>query len=320
MEESILNFAQQFNFEPEIENKEKLKEANGFVVGGMGGSNQATDILKSVHPELDIIVHRDYGLPEISEDKLNEKLFIASSFSGNTEEALDFAKGALEKKLNLAVVTKGGELLEFAEKEQLPFIKIPYTDMQPRMAIGFSTVAFAKLMDPHLISDLHQLSRSLNPTNFKEEGERLADFAENKVPIIYPSTKNKVVGRIWKIKLNETGKIPAFFNFFPELNHNEMTSFDHVEKNQNLSEKFCFIFVKDKTDHERIQKRMEVTEKILSDKNLKVETVNLSGNNKIEEIFNALLLADWMSLFTAKKYGVEPDQVPMVEKLKELIK
>ncbi|TSC59412.1 MAG: glucose/mannose-6-phosphate isomerase, partial [Parcubacteria group bacterium Gr01-1014_107] len=120
MNESIINFAAQFKFEPEITNKEKLREAKSFVVGGMGGSNLATDILKSILPELDITSHRDYGLPESSKEKFEETLFIASSFSGDTEETLDFAREALSKKLNLAAVTKGGKLLEFAERNKLP--------------------------------------------------------------------------------------------------------------------------------------------------------------------------------------------------------
>ena len=37
------------------------------------------------------------------------------------------------------------------------------------------------------------------------------------------------------------------------------------------------------------------------------------------KIFSSLLLADWTAYYTALAYGLEPEQVPMVEEFKKLI-
>lgn len=316
MEESIRGFAEQFNFEPVIENEDKLKPAKSFVVGGMGGSNLATDIIKSAFPEIDVTVHRNYGLPDIIGEK-EEKLFIASSFSGNTEEIINFLNKALEEKLNVAVIAKGGELISIAKGKNLPYIQFPDWKIQPRMALGLSLLGLLKFMKPEIVSELKKLSHSLNPLRFEDEGEELAEHIKGKIPLIYSSEKNKAAARIWKIKFNETAKIPSFFNVLPELNHNEMTGFDYNENNSELSKAFQFIFIKDKNDHERIQKRMEVLGKILKEKSLPVKELEMEGESETERIFNSLLLADWTALYTAKAYDSEPEEVPMVENFKK---
>ncbi|MBI2506768.1 MAG: bifunctional phosphoglucose/phosphomannose isomerase, partial [Candidatus Colwellbacteria bacterium] len=139
------------------------------------------------------------------------------------------------------------------------------------------------------------------------------------IPIIYSSRRNIALAYNWKIKFNETGKAPAFYNTFPELNHNEMTGFDVQETTRELSDKMFFIFLKDEDDHPKITKRMEVLERLYRDRKLSVAVVSLEGNSKMEKIFNSLTLADWTAYYTAKRYNVEPEQVPMVEEFKKLL-
>ena len=86
-----------------------------------------------------------------------------------------------------------------------------------------------------------------------------------------------------------------------------------------LSEKFYFIFLKDATDHPRIQKRMEVMGKLFNEKKLTAETLEIKGENALHKIFSSLILADWTAYYLALAYGVEPNEVPMVEEFKKLI-
>ena len=106
-----------------------------LVVVGMGGSHLAADLLKILKPELDIIVHRDYGMPP----NINDRLIILSSYSGNTEEVLDAYDQA--KNLNRAVITVGGKLLEKAKQDNVPFVLLP-VGLQPRDAIHHCLKAF----------------------------------------------------------------------------------------------------------------------------------------------------------------------------------
>ncbi len=316
MENSIRNFAEQFNFEPKVENEENLHPAESFVVGGMGGSRLSAGILQSIFPDLDLIIHKNYGLPA---KKLDKSLFIASSFSGNTEEVLDFLEKAMAQKLNTAVISSGGKLLQIAQENKLPFIQLPNEGIQPRIALGYSTLALFSFIKKTFVPEPQTLARILNPLRFEDQGEELARTLKNKIPIIYSSEQNKIAAEIWKINFNETGKIPAFCNVLPELNHNEMTSFDHNNQSQLLSENFSFVLLHDSEDHPRIKMRMEVLTKILERKELPTKMLEFEGEGRAERIFNSVLLSCWTALYTARLYGAEPEEVPMVEKFKNLI-
>jgi len=315
MDKAIRDFPKQFEFSPVIENTENFKSNNKFIVCGMGGSHLAADLLKIANPDLDIIVHSNYGLPKVGD--LSERLIIVNSYSGNTEESLDSFNKAHDMKLDVVVVSTGGKLLELAKDNNVSFIKIPDTGIQPRSATGFTILALLKFLgDEDALTDTKELTKSLDD-DLENVGQNFAKKLEGRAPIIYSSTKNEPLAQNWKIKFNETAKIPAFFNVFPELNHNEMTGFDLVDSPTLTN--FIFIFLHDSEDDPRIIKRMDITKKLLKDRGFGVEDIKISGENVWYKIFSTLLVADWASFYLAKHYGAEPEQVPMVEEFKKMI-
>ncbi len=322
MYEAIKNFHEQFAFEPQIENASLLPQATKYVVVGMGGSHLAADLLRVWNPALNLIIHEDYGLPAMSDDELRERLIILSSYSGNTEEVLEAFEEARIKNLPCAVITIGGKLLELAKTNSVPYIQMPDTGIQPRCALGFSLMALFKLIDqPEALQEARQLSSLLRPDEFESSGQELAKKLQGFVPVIYSSRRNIPIAYNWKIKLNETGKIPAFYNFFPELNHNEMNGFDVEETTRTLSNNFAFLLLEDKSDQMKIQSRMQILKKLYQDRSFMVESIKLpQNNNRFYKIFSSIVLADWVAYYTAKYYDVEPEQVPMVEEFKKLIR
>ena len=291
-----------------------------FTVAGMGGSHLAADLLAAREPNLDIIIHSDYGLPQVFNKSTAERLVIASSYSGNTEETIDAFSIALERKLPLIAISTGGKLIEIAKDNQIPYIKMPDTGIQPRMALGYSIKAMACAMGQNkFLEELTKLPQLIKPKEVESKGKELTASLKGRIPIIYSSTRNQAIAYNWKIKFNETGKIPAFYNVLPELNHNEMTGFDVKDSTRDLSNNFYFIFLRDNNDDERIQKRMEILQKLYKERCLAVKFFNLEGKNRFHKIFNSLILADWAAYYTALQYGLEPEQVPMVEEFKGLM-
>lgn len=318
--DDIKNYPKQFDYEPKVENAGKLKKATKFVVIGMGGSHLAANILQAWHPELDILVWSNYGLPALHEKDLKDRMIIVSSYSGTTEETIDAFNAAKAKKLNMAVIAVRGKLINLAQKFNVPYVQMPDMHMQPRMATGLSLLATLALMgEKTWLAEARELSSLLHTTREEHRAKDLAKRLHGTVPVIYASARNAAIAQNWKIKFNETGKIPAFYNVVPELNHNEMTGFDAKGRTTPLSRHFHFVFLKDGGDDRRIIKRMSVLEKLYKDRGFKAEIILLQGKNEIHKIFNALSLADWTAYHTGLLYGIDPEQVPMVEEFKKLI-
>ena len=317
IKEAIENFAKQFSYEPVIENKEKWQKAEKFLLVGMGGSHLQGGIVRMLKPSLDFMIYQDYDLPPCVE---KNRLVIVSSYSGNTEEAISAFKEAAKKGFPLAVSSVGGRLIELAKEHRVPYVQIPDTGIQPRSALGYTLRALLKLIgEEELLKETGDLTSVLMPTAFENEGKELAKRMKGKIPVIYSSRKNQPIAYNWKIKFNESAKIPSFYNVFPELNHNEMAGFDVVGATKGLSENLYILLLYDDTDHPRIQKRMEVLQKLYKDKGVKVESIILTGETPSQKIFSSLLLADCTAWYTAKEYGTEPEKVAMIEEFKKQI-
>lgn len=318
MNDAIKQFAQQFSYAPEVVNSDKLGSFEKFIVLGMGGSHLAADLLLSWRPEYNITIHSDYDLPA---GDISNTLIIASSYSGNTEEVIDGLTVALKKNLPVAVIAVGGKLIEIAKEKNLPYVQMPDTGIQPRSALGYSFKSMlAVIKDSDGLTKTTELAGILNPDSLEEKGKQLAAKLKDHVPVIYTSTRNRAIAYNWKIKLDETGKIPAFYNVLPELNHNEMTGFDIQSSSKHLSEQFYFIMLKDSSDHKRVQKRMQILAELYKSRDLPIEVIDLIGSSALEKIFSSLILADWTAFYTAELYGLESEQVPMVEEFKDLMK
>lgn len=320
MQDAILHFHEQFLFQPRVENRGALEKKKQYIVLGMGGSHLAADIAAAYDPSLPILVHSDYGLPKLAPSRLRESLIIASSYSGNTEEVIDGVTQALKKKYSVAVLTVGGALRDIAARHHLPYVQMPDTGIQPRSALGLNMIGlFALMGHAEGQKEARMLASRLKPASYMPAGKSLARRLKDRVPVIYSSLANKAIAYNWKIKLNETGKIPAFYNVFPEVNHNEMTGFDVAPSSRPLSKQFFFLFLTDDADHPQIKKRMAVMKRLYEKRGLKTLEVALYGKTRLERIFSSLILADWTAVALADIYGLESEQVPMVEEFKKLI-
>ncbi|MBI1888799.1 MAG: hypothetical protein HYS15_02615 [Candidatus Spechtbacteria bacterium] len=320
MRDAIENFPAQFSYKPEIVNFQNLKRRGIFIVAGMGGSHLGADIIQAYDPSLDIMVRSDYGLSSYPKSVLQNCLVIANSYSGDTEETIDVFKEAGDRGLPVAAITKGGELIQLAKTLGAPYIELPPAALQPRSALGYSVRAML-LMIGHTqgLEETGALASALSALQFTEQGRKLAGILKGKVPVIYSSDRNYAIAYNWKAKFNETGKIPAFFNVFPELNHNEMTGYDVLDSTKELSRNFFFLFLNDAEDDPRVQKRMSLTKKLLQNRGLSCESIELEGDSRFYRIFSSLLVADWIAYYTAELYGADSEQVPMVEEFKKLM-
>lgn len=317
MRQTILNFPKQFGVGLKSAEGIEIKDGlSGVLICGVGGSALPGDILKMWFKNNDIgfpvHIHRDYGLPNYIKEN---SLVICVSYSGGTEEPLSSLEEAEKRNIKIAAVTSGGKLEEICRAKGIPFAKVP-SGLQPRMALGYQFSALAQILancgiiTKDNLKEVTELEQTLQPKRLEARGKKLAKKIKNKIPLIYASFKNKELARMWKIKFNENSKVPSFYNYFPELNHNEMTGFGNKVP-------FFVILLRDSTDHPRNLKRLMLTSQILRKGGFGTEIIDLEGKDFSYKIFSNVILADWTSYYLALEYGKDPTPIKIVEEFKK---
>jgi glucose/mannose-6-phosphate isomerase len=318
MKEIINSFNQQFAFEPKIENEDRLTRGGRFIVAGMGGSNLAAGLIKTLRPKSEILIHRDYGLPMLPDACMQEGLVIVSSYSGNTAETLSAFDEAKRKGLHMAVITTGGELLKKAQEAKIPYVLLPNTNIPPRMALGFSFVAHLKLMgEEELLREVQNFADILKPNGLEEIGRGLADKISERIPLIYSSCANETLAYNWKVRLNETGKIPAFCGLAPELAHNEIAGFDR--ELPQYANNFFIIFLRDEDDNPEVAVKMDRLEAFFADNNISFEKVIPVEEQRSACIFASIIIADWTSYHIALNHGLNPLESRAIDDFKKFL-
>lgn len=301
---------------------------SSIEISGMGGSALPGNLLRvyladlfrrfdGKHP-IAIYQNRFYGLPHeaYQEGCLN---FICS-YSGNTEETVAAFEEALKRNLPSVGISAGGRIEALCREHHIPHIKlpIPFENFQPRVGTGYFFGAIFGVLAQlgmvtdtcdELVGEAEAVSREM--AHLEEQGKLLAEKIVGKTPVIYADTRYKSVAMIWKIKMNENAKTPAFWNFFPELNHNEMVGFT------NPQGKFFLILLLDSEGNAQMRKRFEVTAKILESRGISSETIDMGEGSVFTKMFRMIFLGDWASYYLALRYGVDPTPVDMVEELKK---
>jgi len=288
------------------------------AICGMGASSMAAELIRTVAAGAKPIWGvRQYFLPR---EATKETLVIASSYSGNTEETLACYGNAREEGMTIIGATRGGKLKKMCQQDETPLIEYPtmWEGFQPRWAFGLSFATLATILGKaNIIDDLSDkiitAANSLDPGSFMEQGKNIADQIYGMEPAIYGPQSLPHLARIWQIDLNEDAKVPASWNYFPEVNHYELTGYTQETGNR------IAVMLKDPEDNPRIHERMEKTAAILSDKNVKTVFVELPKGDDLARIFGGTIIGMWTAYHLAKKAGIDPAPTEMVEKFKKML-
>jgi glucose/mannose-6-phosphate isomerase len=117
----------------------------------------------------------------------------------------------------------------------------------------------------------------------------------------------------WKISFNENAKQVAWTGQYPEFNHNEFIGWSK----QPVDKPYAVIDLRSKLEHKRIQKRFEVSERLLSGMRPSPIVVNAEGSTVLEHLLWTVALGDFVTLYTALLNGVNPAPVDLVETFKK---
>lgn len=300
-----------------------LKDIQNVVLAGMGGSALPAVFLRAwPGTSVPFEIVRDYELPAYVNQ---HTLVISSSYSGNTEETLTALHEAESRGAQVVVITAGGKLAEIAAEKQYPTFTIP-GGIQPRMSSFYFLKAFVQLLEPlGLIvpgasQELAQVAdwlkdqnewRADTPTKHNT-AKQLALELVGKSIVVYSGPKLFPAANKFKICINENAKSIAWVNQYPEFNHNEFMGWT----SHPVDKPYAIVDIRSNLEHPRVQKRFEVSERLLSGKRPAVEVITPKGETLLQQLLWTANFCDYTSLYLALLNGINPTPVDLVEKLK----
>lgn len=303
------------------------RQITKVVVVGMGGSALAALVAKAwLKNEMMVSfeVVRTYELPQYVD---YNTLVIASSYSGNTEETLAGLDHARQKNAQVAVIAAGGKLQQTANEDSIANVALP-ANLQPRMAVIYNLRALLAILAHFNVASYDRFAEIADTaewlgkeaaewagsvTTDKNYAKQLALLAVGKTPVFYGGPLMAPVAYKWKISWNENAKNVAFWNEYPEFNHNEFMGW----ASHPVEKPFAVFDLVSNLENPRILKRFEVSDRLLSGKRPKATVVDIEGKTAIEQLLWGSILADFVSIYVAILNGVDPTLVHLIEKLKK---
>ncbi len=301
---------------------------NNIVFSGLGGSAIGADLIRSYvvdEIEIPIFVNRDYTIPNfIGKDTL----FLACSYSGDTEETLASYDEAKKRGAKVIAISSGGKLEAAAIRDKIPFISIP-KGYPPRTALGYAFFPWLAVLSKfgfirdkkndmeETISVMEDLEGSVLGPNVKASkniAKRLASDLLGKYVIIYSAGKHfdAVITR-WRGQLAENSKTLASTHLFPEMNHNETVGWENPKR---LLKDFVVVILRDEDEHPRVAKRIDITKSIIKKKSPIIE-IRSKGKRLLSRMFYLIYMGDFMSYYLAILNGIDPTPVDAVTYLKK---
>jgi glucose/mannose-6-phosphate isomerase len=133
------------------------------------------------------------------------------------------------------------------------------------------------------------------------------------VPVVYSFGIYRGVAQRWKQQFNENAKVPAKWEVFPELNHNEIVGW---EKAGALAKRFSTVFLRDKSEPEEVRSRIEITKNLMPKASKKFEVWS-QGKSTLAKMLSTILVGDFTSIYLAVLRGVDPTPVQTIVTLKQ---
>jgi glucose/mannose-6-phosphate isomerase len=305
----------------------RYRMPGNIIITGLGGSAIGGDIVRTLawsRAKVPVVVNRDYNMPAFAGP---DTLVMVVSYSGNTEETVSAYHQAREAGAQIVCVASGGKICEMAGADGYEVINVP-GGLVPRAATGYLFAPAALALEK--MGVLEGISAQIEETiailrTLREELQPGADLSQNQaltiarnlkdaIPVVWgTAVVSEAAALRWKAQINENAKAPAYYNVFPELNHNEIVGF---EVPQQLLNQLAVIVLRSPADSERIVKRITITTNIIRDRVKNIIEVTARGTSFLAQFYSLVYIGDYTSVYLALEYGLNPTPVKVIDYLK----
>ncbi len=315
-----IKIANAFRYKPESEIRQ-------IVIPALGGSATGAAIVQVFlrgKLEVPFFVSRQYKLPVFVD---STTLALPCSYSGNTDETLEAFESCCSRGIGVVCITSGGELGRRAMERGIPVVKLP-EGLPPRAAYTYSFCAIVKIMEEIGVvsGQMREVENSLEgvkdalsefspgiPAD-KNRAKKLAQNVYGSIPVVYGSNDSlSPVARRWANQFSENGKNLAFWNYLPEMAHNEIEGW----KNPSACiRQMLPLFLRDQSDHEKVNNKISDARDYLLSKDFKVLEYHSSRTSWLEKLWELLLLGDFASTYLSFLNDEDPTDIPAIRFLK----
>lgn len=302
---------------------------DAVLILGMGGSGVSGDVVQVIlEPELRVPVSvlKSYGpLPGWVGPTT---LVLAVSYSGSTEETIAAAGDAIAAGARVVMVSSGGPLADLAQEHELAHVAIP-PGLQPRASLGYLALPLLAILQRmglvrSLDADVAEAATALDglagpcdratPAS-SNPAKRLAETLRDRIAIIYGAYGVAGLAAMrFKCDLNEYGKVPAFWNAFPELNHNEIVGWSGLT--DITRSHTSIVFLRDVVEHERIAMRVDITRRLIEPAAADVVEVRATGESPLARLLSLVYVTQLAAIYVGLARGVDPGPVEVIQQLK----
>lgn len=287
-------------------------------VAGLGGSGIGGDYVKEIirnQGSIPYLVGKGYDIPEYIGE---HTLFIASSYSGNTEETLMSLQAAIAKNANIVCITTGGRVKEIAEAHGLNLVILPKGESVPRAYLGASLVhqlgAIVSLgiINDEIFTDVQGAIDLIkyDQDEIKVKAKATAEALYGTIPLIYTTDRMESVGVRLRQQINENAKQLTWERVIPEMNHNELVGWGMENKH------VAALYLRNKDDFKRNAVRMDINKEIIAKKAHSVIELYSKGSTLLQKMIYFTHLGDWISYYLAEMNGVDAVEVDVIDYLK----
>ncbi|MCY3655510.1 MAG: bifunctional phosphoglucose/phosphomannose isomerase [Chloroflexi bacterium] len=295
------------------------------VVAGMGGSAIGAEMvaaLGSSRTTTPIEVLRDYTPPALDADSL----FVACSFSGNTEEVLTAFDAAGTLGATRAAITTGGKLGERAAKAGVPTFSFAFRG-PPRTALGYGVLPLLALLrraDVLPVGDeeveaaitlLKRCSEAAHPDvpTSSNPPKQIARRLAGRIPVVVGPGALRVAASRWAGVIPENASQWALSAELPELDHNLVAGFALPAA---AVDQLHVVLLDGNGVHPRNRRRVEITAEELGRAGVSCEVVHVEGSSGLDSVLHAAYIGDWVSYYLALLNGVDPFEVAPIDRVK----
>ncbi|MFC2001398.1 SIS domain-containing protein [Chloroflexota bacterium] len=163
---------------------------------------------------------------------------------------------------------------------------------------------------------LEKLSQEINETALlaSNSAKQLAQRLYGYLPVIYGAGITAEVAHRWKTQINENSKAWAFYEVFPELNHNAIVGYQFPAE---LAGSLKVILLRSPSLQPRLQLRYKATSQLLERAKINHEYVDAPGDSSLSQMMSLILFGDYVSYYLAILYRIDPSPVKAIDYLKK---